>query len=63
MQQNDVAGEPLGFAEIVGSHHNLDAARANGPHDVLDRVGGGGIEARGWFIQEKYRRLARQRTR
>ena len=42
MQQHDVAGEPLGLAEIVGRHHDLDAARAHRAHDVLDRFGGGG---------------------
>ena len=63
MQQHDVAGEPPGLAEIVGRHHHLDAARGDGAHDVLDRLGGGGIEAGGRLVEKQHGRIARQRAR
>ena len=62
MQQHDVAGEPARLAEIVGRHHHLDAARGDGANDVLDRLGGGGIEARGRLVEEQHGRIARQRA-
>ena len=58
-----VAGEPFGLAEIVRGHHHLDAARGDGAHDVLDRLGGGGIEAGGRLVEKQQRRIARQRAR
>ena len=42
----------IGLAEIVSRHHYFDAARADGAHDVLDRLGGGGIETGGRFVEE-----------
>ena len=56
MQQHDVAGEPSRLAEIVGRHHHLDAARGDGADDVLDRLGGGRIEARGRLVEEQHLR-------
>ena len=54
MQQHDLAGQPFGLAEIVRRHHHLDAARGDGAHDVLDRLGGGGIEAGGRLVEEQH---------
>ena len=63
VKQDDVAGQPPGFAEIMGRHHHLDAALADGADDILDRLGGGGIEARGRLVQEQYGRVAGERAR
>ena len=63
MQQHDIAGEAFGLAEIVGRHHHLDAARADGADDVLDRLGGGRIEAGGRLVEKQHGRVARQRAR
>ena len=54
MQQHDLAGEPPRLAEIVRRHHDLDAARGDGADDVLDRLGGGGIEARGRLVEKQH---------
>ncbi len=62
MQEHDVAGEPARLAEIVSRHHHLDAARGDGADDVLDRLGGGGIEARGRLVEQQHGRLAGERA-
>ena len=53
----------LACAEIVRGHHHLDAARGDGAHDVLDRLGGGGIEAGGRLVEKQHFGIARQRAR
>ena len=58
-----VAGEPARLAEIMGRHHDLDVALADGADDVLHRLGGGGIEARGRLVEEQHGRVARERAR
>ena len=62
MQQHDLAGEPSRLAEIVRRHHDLDAARGDRADDVLDRLGRGGIEARGRLVEKQHLRVARQRA-
>ena len=57
-----VAADAPGLAEIVGRHHHLDAARGDRAHDVLDRLGGGGIETRGRLVEKQHLRIARQRA-
>ena len=54
MQQDDLAGQPPRLAEIVGRHHDLDAARGDGADHVLDRLGRGGIEAGGRLVEEQH---------
>ena len=51
------------LAEIVRRHHHLDAARGDGADDVLDRLGGGRIEARGRLVEEQHLGVARERAR
>src|SRR5262245_39769306 len=63
MHQHDLAGEPLGLAEIVGRHHHLDAACDDLADHVLDRLGRGRIEARGRLIEQENLRLDRKSTR
>ena len=53
----------LRLAEVVRGHHHLDAARADLAHDVLDRLGGGGIEAGGRLVEEQKIGVARERAR
>ena len=60
---HDVARQPPGFAEIMGCHHHLDAAPAHRADDVLDGLGGGGIEARGRLVEEQYDGVAGERAR
>ena len=62
MQQHDLAGEAARLAEIVGRQHDLDAARDHRTDHVLDRLGGGGIEARGRLVEEQHLRIARERA-
>src|SRR5262245_20942809 len=45
MHQHDVGPEPPRLAEIVRRHDDLDAVRRDGADEILDRLGGGGIEA------------------
>ena len=63
VKHDDVAGQPPRFAEIVGRHHDLDVALADGADDVLHRLGGGRIEARGRLVEEQHGRIARERPR
>ena len=62
MQQHDLAGQAARLAEIVGGEHDLDAARDHRADHILDRLGGGGIEARGRLIEEKDFGIAGQRA-
>ena len=62
-EADDVAGKPARLAEIMGRHHDLDAAAADSADDVFDRLGGDGIEARGRLVEEQHGRIARQRPR
>ena len=52
----------LRFAEIVRRHHHLDAARRDGSHHVLDRLGGGRVEARGRFVEKENLRILGERA-
>ena len=63
VKHDDVAGEPARLAEIVGRHHDLDVAFADGADDVLHRLGGGGIEACGRLVEKQHGRIARERAR
>ena len=63
MQQHDLAGEAPRLAEIVRRHHDLDAARGDGADDVLDRLGGGRIEARGRLVEKQHLRIPGERAR
>ena len=63
VKHDDVAGEPARFAEIMGRHHDLDAAVAHSADDVFHRLGGGRIEARGRLVEKQHRRIARERPR
>src|SRR5437667_7965 len=63
MEQNDLAGEPSRLAEIVGRQHHLDAAPADGANDILDRLGGSGIETRGRLVEEQHGRVAGESAR
>src|SRR6516165_7531706 len=62
MHEHDFAGEPLGLAEIVGGHYHLDAARGDLADHVLDRLGRGGIEARGRLIEQEDLRFLGERA-
>ena len=53
----------LRFAEIVRRHHDLDAARRDRAHHVLDRLGGGRIEACGRLVEEQNLRILGERAR
>src|SRR5262245_38647307 len=46
----------------MGRHHDLDIALAHRADDVLDRLGGRGIETRGRLVKKKHRRITRQRA-
>src|ERR1043165_4474836 len=61
--EGDLAGEPRRLAEIVRRHHDLDAGLGDGADDVLDRLGGGGIEACGRLVEKQDLRIACQRPR
>jgi hypothetical protein len=61
-QEHDVACEPAGLAEIVSRHYDLDAARGDARDDVLDRLGGEGIEAGGRLVEKQHFGIARQRA-
>ena len=63
VQQHDLAGEPPRLAEIVRRHHHLDAARGDRADDVLDRLGGGRIEARGRLVEKQHLRIPGERAR
>src|SRR5499433_2467844 len=63
MHEHDLAGEPLGFAEIVGRHYHFDAAHGHSANDVLDCLGCGRIEARGRLVQKENVRLLGKRAR
>ena len=58
-----LSADAFGLAEIVGGHHHLDAARADSADDVLDRFGGGRIEACRRFVEKQHLRVARQGAR
>ena len=62
VEHNDFARQPPGFTKIMGRHHDLDAALADRAEDILDGLGGGGIEIRGWLIKEQHFRVAGERT-
>ena len=61
MHEYDVPSETSGLAEIVCRHHYFDAARGDGADDVLDRLGGGGIETRGRLVEQAGDVAARSR--
>src|SRR6516165_2211384 len=63
MHEHDLAGEPLGLAEIVGRHYHFDAAHGHSANDVLDCLGCGRIEARGRLVQKENVRLLGKRAR
>src|SRR5712671_3856010 len=61
--EHDLAGEPARLSEVVRRHHDLDAGLRDGAQDVLDRLGGGRIEARGRLVQEQHLGVAGERAR
>src|SRR5262249_6824799 len=63
MQQYDLATQASRLAEVVGRHHHLDAAQCDRADDVLDRLGGGGVEARARLVEAKHRRRLGERAR
>src|SRR5262249_27995373 len=62
MHEHDLAGAALRLAQSVRWRHHLDPTRSNGADDVLDRLGGGGIEARGRFIEQEDLRFFGERA-
>src|SRR5215468_4530687 len=52
MQEHDVAGKAPRLAKVVRGHHDLDVALGDGANQVLERLGGRGIEARGRLVEE-----------
>src|SRR5215813_4027314 len=61
--EHDLAGEPVRLAEVVRRHHDLDAGLGDRADDVLHRLGGGRIEARGRLVEKQNFRIARERPR
>src|SRR3954462_15573280 len=48
MHQHDLPGEPPRFAQIMGGHHDLDAARGNAAEEILLRPVRRRIDTPGW---------------
>ena len=61
-QEYDVAREAPRLPDVVRRHHDLDAASPRSRADVLDGLRGGGIEARGRFVEEQDFGIARERA-
>src|SRR5260221_2932519 len=61
-QHDDLARQPPRLAEIMGRHHDLDAARDDGADDVLERLGCRRIEARRRLVEKQHGGIARQRA-
>src|SRR5262245_5226503 len=62
MHKHDIAAEPARLAEIVGGHYHLDAAHRDGADEILNGLGGGGIEARGRLVEEQDVRVLGERA-
>src|SRR5260370_1126062 len=62
--QNETApaGEPARLSEVMRRHPELDAGLRDGAQDILDRLGGGRIEARGRLVQEQHLGVAGERA-
>src|SRR5262245_1680024 len=61
-EQHDVAGEPLGLAEIVGCHHDFAAAPGDADDDVLHALGGVRIKARRGVVEKQHLRIPGKRA-
>ena len=60
---SDVAGEPLAWPRSCVAITIFTPDAATVADDVLDRLGGGRIEARGRLVEKQHLRIARERAR
>ena len=53
MQEHYIVGHASNLAEVMGGHDDACALLMDGLDDFFDVMGGGGVEARRWLIQEQ----------
>ena len=63
MQKYDLAGQPARLTQIMGRHHDFDAALGHGLDDVFDGFRRGRIEARSGLVEEQQDGVAGERSR